>query len=137
MMRIKTTITSICLALLIPISVAAKKPEVCNLEVVYTDLAFEVRVRPSSGQWFQPTVSVEMALPLMDYTAPDTYSQVVTQTFDSTRDSALAIFTLPADESYITIDLTGTFNVFATVSEPVNRGKSLESYCETTISLVE
>lgn len=140
-MRVTTTVLSICMALLIPFSVAAKKPEseVCNIAVVYTDLAFEVRVRPSSGQWFQPTVSVEMVLPLMEFSTPGTYSQIVTQEFDGLGipNNALAFFAIPPETRYLNVDLMGTFNVFATVSEPVNKGKSIETHCETSVSLVE
>lgn len=137
----KYSLPVICMALLVPLAAVAGKPEVevCQLEVVYTDLAFEVRVRPSAGQWVSPTVSVELVLPLIDeYSTPETYSMNVTQTFQGLGqpNSALAIFTIPTNLSYMSVDFAADFSVHVEVAEPVNRGKSLMTYCDATVSLV-
>lgn len=136
-MRTKTMILSICMAMLIPLTATAKKPAPSECRIVAenpvsTNRSFEVVVRPGSGQWFRPTVSVEVVVPVNStITGPDTYSQTVTQTFGGLGQPniARAIFYIPDS---LSIDLSRSVDVFATVLQPVNRVKSIESQCETT-----
>ena len=143
-MRTRTALLNICLALLIPLTAGAKKPESeeCQLEVaspVSPGIGFEVVVRPApgAGPWTAPTVDVEVSLPINSPpdlgTSPDAYSQIVMQTFDGRPESASAFFIIP-EPGYLDLDTGRNVEVFATVSEPVNRGKSVESFCETTAS---
>jgi hypothetical protein len=137
-MRTNTLILSICMALLTPLTATAKKPapDACSIfaeSPVSTDNSFDVVVRPEGpGQWFKPTVSVEIVVPVISTsTSPNAYSQTVTQTFGGLGkpNIARATFIIP---DRLSIDTSRSVGVFATVSEPVNRGKSIESQCETT-----
>jgi hypothetical protein len=125
------------MALLIPLTAIAKKPVPIECKIaadspVATNNSFDVVVRPGSGQWFRPTVTVEVIVPVIPtFTGPNTYSQTVTQTFagQGQPNVARASFFIP---DRLSIDLNGSVNVFATVSQPVSRGRSIESQCETT-----
>ena len=93
---------------------------------------FDVVVRPGTGQWFKPTVTVEVVVPVnATNTGPNAYSQVVTQTFAGLGQPNVsrASFFIP---DYLSVDLNSSVHVFASVSQPVNRGKSIETQCETT-----
>ena len=136
---------SICMAFLLPMSAAAKKPQPdgCEILVATTvdpDIPFMVTVARSPsypGQWFEPTVSVEVTAPVNDaLLGPNTYTQIVVQTIDGLGGSndATATFIIPG---FPNLDLTGAVDVFATVSEPVNRGKSIETYCEAVTAFME
>jgi hypothetical protein len=133
----KTMILGVCMALMIPMTTAAKKPATIDCRIsaespVATGSVFDVVVRPGAGQWFRPTVTVEVVVPVnATSTGPDEYSQAVTQTFGGLGQPnvARAAFIIP---DYISVDLTRAVQVFATVSEPVNRGKAIETQCETT-----
>jgi len=145
MMHIKSTMMAICMALMIPLTVAAKPPAPagCQVQVatsVDPDVPFTVTVArfPSyPGQWFSPTVTVEVVAPVIASTllGPNSYSQTVTQTFAGLRGSndATATFIIPV---FPNLDVTGVVHVFATVSEPVNRGKSRDSNCEAVTAFM-
>ena len=138
-MSTKTMILGVCMALLIPMTAAARKPATVDCSIsadspVATGSVFDVVVRPGpgDGQWFRPTVTVEVVVPVSaTSTGPHEYSQTVTQTFGGLGQPnvATSAFIIP---DYITVDMTRPVQVFATVSEPVNRGKAIESQCETT-----
>lgn len=138
-MSIKTMILGVCMALLIPMTAAAKKPATVDCSIraespVATGSVFNVVVRPApgDGQWFRPTVTVEVVVPVnATGTGPDAYSQTVTQTFGGLGQPniARAAFIIP---DYLSVDLARPVQVFATVSEPVNRRKTIDSQCETT-----
>ena len=141
-MRIKAALMSISMALLIPLTAQAKKPEPAECQIAVTGplaagSVFEVVVRPApgAGPWTAPTIGVEVSLPINSPpglgTSPDSYSQVVAQTFDGRPDIAKSSFIIPG-MSYLDLDMGGTIVVFATVSEPVNRGRSVESFCEAS-----
>ena len=144
-MRMKTTMMSVCMALLIPLSAAAKQPAPAGCEVLVSaivnpDVPFTVTVARSPaypGQWFSPTVTVEVVAPVIGATllGPGSYSQTVTQTFTGLGGSndATATFIIPV---FPNLDITGAVNVYATVSEPVNRGKSRESSCEAVTAFM-
>jgi hypothetical protein len=137
MMRKKYTLLMLCLVVLVPLSASGRQPvpDGCKLLVpasVNADAPFNVTVARSPaypGQWVSPTVSVEVVVPVNDaLLGPNSYSQSVTQTVDGPGGSntATATFIIPA---FPNLDLTGDVNVSAVVSEPVNRGKTLETYC--------
>ena len=144
-MAIKNTFMTICVALLIPLSAVAKAPAAADCEVlvaatVNPDVPFTVTVARSPaypGQWFSPTVTVEVVAPVTGVTplGPGSYIQTVTQTFAGLGGSndATATFIIPV---FANLDITGVVNVFATVSEPVNRGKSRESSCEAVTAFM-
>ena len=135
--KTKTMILSVCMALLIPLTASAKKPASIECMIsapvsVATGTSFEVVVRPGTGQWFKPTVTVEVVVPVnATNTSPNAYSQVVTQTFGGLGQPNVsrASFFIP---DYLSVDLNSSVHVFASVSQPVNRGKSIETQCETT-----
>lgn len=156
-MSIKTKLLNLCMVMLIPLTAAAKQPEPGACEVLFDGAvpgepfyvsagsAFDVTVKqlPAEGQWFVPTVSVEMSVPLDEPNSspanpltPGAYSQVVIQTFNSLGpDSAKATFIIPV--WLINIQPGGAaVTVTATVSEPVNRGKSRETLCEAVAILI-
>ena len=143
-MRIKTTIISICMVLLISMSAVAKQPAAdgCNILVVLPNQGtgvvankpFEIKVIQSPsypGQWFSPTISVEVIVPIDNaiMLGPNTYSQTVIQSVDGPGGSniATATFVIPP---LTNLDVNGDIYVFATVSETVNKGKSIATYCE-------
>ena len=144
-MRMKTTMMSVCMALLIPLSAAAKQPAPAGCEVLVSamvnpDVPFTVTVARSPaypGQWFSPTVTVEVVAPVIGTSllGPDSYSQTVTQTYTGLGGSndATATFIIPV---FPNLDITGAVNVYATVSEPVNRNKSRESSCEAVTAFM-
>jgi len=144
-MHIKTMIINICMAVLIPLSAAAKAPAPAGCEIlvaatVNADVPFTVTVARSPtypGQWFSPTVTVEIVAPVTGATllGPNSYSQTVTQTFTGLRgaNDATATFIIPV---FPNLDITGVVNVFATVSEPVKRRKSRESSCEAVTAFM-
>ena len=144
-MSIKKTILSICMTLLIPFSVAAKKPPTYSCEILVADqidpdVPFTVTVTraPSyPGQWVQPTVSVEVVAPVDEALepGPNTYSQSVVQAVDGPGGSndATATFIIPA---FANLDVTGVVSVFANVSEATGRGKPIETFCEATTSFM-
>ena len=133
------------MALLLPLSAAAKQPVPDGCEIVVAgrvdpDVPFTVTVIRSPaypGQWFQPTVSVEVVAPVDAAVepGPNTYSQSVVQEVDGPGGSndATATFIIPA---FLNLDFTGAVTVFATVSEQVNKGKSIETFCEAVTSLM-
>lgn len=139
-MRIMTTMMNICMALLLPMSATAKQPvaDGCEILVASTiapDSPFTVTVakKPAyPGQWVAPEVSVEVTAPLNAdlEPGPNSYSQTVDQQIDGLGGSnhAIATFIIPA---FSNLDLTGAVHVFATVAEPVNKGKSVNTYCES------
>lgn len=140
MMRIKTTITSICLALLIPMAAAAKKPEPASCEVLVPgnlnpgdmfDVTV-VRVPGYPGQFFAPTVMVELIAPVDDGgDGPNSYSQVVTQSFDlGESNRTQTTMWLP---QLLNPDFDADVVVIATVLQPVNKGKAIESQCDAVI----
>jgi hypothetical protein len=135
---------SLCLAVLFPLAAPAKQPvaDGCALLVaasVAADVPFPVtvtRLPAYPGQWVAPTVTVEVVAPVNDaLLGPNRYSQTVTQEIDGLggANDATATFLIPA---FPNLDLTGTVSVYATVSEPVNRGKSLETFCVAETSLM-
>jgi hypothetical protein len=141
-MRIRIVTLSLCMAVPISLSAAAKAPVAVGCEVLVADTvaagaAFPVTVARSPsypGQWFSPTVTVEVVAPVVAAApGPDSWSQTVTQTFLGLGGSndATAIFFVP---ELLNIDRTGVVEVFATVSEPISKGKSRVSYCEAVTS---
>lgn len=145
MMRLQTMIITICMALCIPLSAAAKQPAPAGCEVLVPGkvdpaVPFEVTVArfPAyPGQWFSPTVTVQVVAPVVGATllGPNSYSQTVTQTFTGLGGSndATSTFIIPV---FPNLDMTGDVSVFATVSEPVNSRKSIESTCAATTSFM-
>jgi hypothetical protein len=143
-MRIRTLLVKLCLALLIPASAVAKQPVPDGCEILLAtrvdpDVPFTVTVTRSPaypGQWFSPTVTVEVVAPVdAALLGPNSYSQTVTQTVDGPggANNATATFVIPG---FPNLDLTGTVAVYATVAEPVNRGLSLETFCTATTTLM-
>lgn len=144
-MRMKTRLMNVCMALLLPLSAAAKQPAPAGCEVLVSaivnpDVPFTVTVARSPaypGQWFSPTVTVEVVAPVngTSLLGPDSYSQTVTQTYTGLGGSndATATFIIPV---FPNLDITGAVNVFATVSEPVNRNKSRDSSCEAVTAFM-
>lgn len=137
-MRIKTTIINIGMALLIPLSAAAKQPVAGGCEIlvapsVNPSIPFTVTVAKSPtypGQWFAPTVSVEITVPVNpDITpGPNSYSQTVTQAIDGLGGSndALASFIIHAFTNLVFTDV----GIFATVEETLNKNKqSITATC--------
>ena len=145
MMRIKTTITSICLALLIPIAAAAKQPvsDACTILVdthVLTNEPFTITVSATEqypGQWYDPTVSLDITVPINKELPGEinAYNQSVIQEINSPggANEATATFVIPVVQNFLN---EGTVKILAKIKEPVNRGKSLETYCEATTILV-
>lgn len=128
-MHMRNRILSLCIAVLIPLSAAAKKPVDGGCEVLVTpqvdpDVPFTVTVvkTPSyPGQWFAPTVAVEVTSPVdASLLGPNTYAQTVTQQIDGLGGSndATSTFVIPVTPN---LDVTGTVAIQATVSEPRNR----------------
>ena len=144
-MRMKTMMMKVCMALMIPLSAAAKQPAPAGCEVLVSaivnpDVPFTVTVARSPaypGQWFSPTVTVVVVAPVsgISLLGPDSYSQTVTQTYIGLGGSndATATFIIPV---FPNLDIAGAVNVFATVSEPVNRNKSRESSCEAVTAFM-
>jgi hypothetical protein len=141
LMRIRIAMMNLCLAVLLPLSAASKPPVAAACEVLVPDTVtpgvdFEVTVARSPsypGQWFSPTVTVEVVAPVIaTVLGPNSWSQTVTQTFLGLGGSndATATFFIPAG---LSVDMAGGLNVFATVSEPINKNKSRVSYCEAVI----
>lgn len=146
-MRYRTAILNICLALLIPLSAAAKPPkgpvpggcELLLAPAVSPGIPFTVtvvRVPSYPGQWFAPEITVEISVPVNpDITpGPNSYNQSVTQRIDGLGGSndATADFVIPSFTNLVFEDV----NVFATVSEPVRKNKlSVLATCEAVTSL--
>jgi hypothetical protein len=145
MMHIKTKMMNFCLAVLIPLSAAARPPASADCEIlvaatVNPDVPFTVTVSRSPafpGQWFSPTVTVEVVAPVIGATllGPNSYSQTVTQSFAGLggANDATATFIIPV---FPNLDVTGTVNVFATVSEPVNKRRTRDSSCEAVTAFM-
>ena len=158
-MRVTTTILSICMALLIPMAAVAKQPEPAGCEILFVEtivpeslyepvsvaegVPFTVKVMKSPGypgEWFKPSVSIEINVPLDEPMSanpltPETYSQIVTQTFDRKGpNAAYATFIIPF--WLLKPDYDGLVNISATVSQQINRGKHIETYCDADVMLM-
>ena len=127
-MHTTNRILSLCIAVLIPLSAAAKKPTAGGCEILVApqvdpDVPFTVTVvkTPSyPGQWFAPTVSVELTTPVdPSLLGPNTYVQTIAQQIDGLGGSndATSTFIIPISPN---LDLTGTVTIEATVSEARN-----------------
>jgi len=142
---IRTLLMSVCAALLVPLSAAAKPPEPAGCQLIVPDFAqqgmeFEVivaRVPRFPGQWFSPTVTVEIFIPTGSTSplVPDVYSQSITQTFLGLGGAnvATAVFYVPTPAS-LGWGISGEVHVVATVSEPVNGRKTRDAVCDATIA---
>jgi len=144
-MRVTTTVLSICMALLIPMAAAAKQPvsDACTILVdpyVLTNEPFTITVSATEqypGQWYDPTVSLDITVPI-DTGLPgeiNAYNQSVIQEINGPggANKATATFVIPVVQNFMN---GGTVKILANIEEPVNRGKSLETYCEATTILV-
>lgn len=145
-MRAKTTVISLCVALSVPLSAAAKPPVAGGCEVlvpgaVTTMTEFLVRIAKAPsypGQWFAPEVSVQITLPVAPGVplGPNSYRQSVTQTVDGLGGSndADAFFVIPVLPNLV---FGNQIAVAATVSEPLNKnGKLVETAtCEAVTVL--
>ena len=146
----KKALAGVCLALLIPLSAAAKPPRLvadgCMVFVaggVNPEIPFTVTVSKLDkypGQWVSPEVSVEITVPLYDPLPPGTtnpnpvsYKQSVTQAFDGlgATDDADALFVVPILPNLQPGDVT----VAATVTEKL-RKKKVGATCEATTELM-
>jgi len=144
-MRVKITVLSVCVALSVPLSAAAKPPvtggcQVLAPAIVNPDIPFGVTVAraPSyPGQWFAPEISVQITVPVEAGVTPgpNSYSQTVTQTVDGLggSNSAEATFVVPSVTNLIFGD---EVKVTATVSEPLNKNKDVETATCETVTLV-
>jgi len=144
-MRVTTTVLSICMALLIPMAAAAKQPvsDACTILVdsyVLINEPFTITVSATEqypGQWYDPTVSLDITVPI-DTGLPgeiNAYNQSVIQEINGPggANKATATFVIPVVQNFMN---GGTVKILANIEEPVNRGKSLETYCEATTILV-
>lgn len=143
MRSLAKAITLCCITLLVPLSAAAKRttPDCAVLvePAVQLDAPFTVRVRrvPAyPGQWFSPTITVEVVAPLVPTASGwESYSQTLTRTFQGILTANLAefSFTIPASPDG---EYDGEVDIFATVSEPVGKRRTRDSFCEAT-TLIE
>lgn len=151
-MQMRTMLTSACAALLIPLVAGAKPPgttadcQVLVPQAVSRDTPFNITVVRDPefpGQWFSPTVTVEVFIPLTSprpNNVPDFYSQSVTQTTLGLLgpNRATAVFVIPSPTSVLTalnfVDTQQDMMVVATVSEPVNGRKTRDAVCDATIA---
>ena len=144
-MRIIAAIFKLGLMLLLPLSAMAAKPEPAGCAIllnsdVYIDAPFSVtvvRVPRYPGQWFSPTVTVEVVAPIYQPASklgPNRYTQTVSQTFPGLGGANKAETTLFIP-SFTNLDTAGILQVYATVSEPVARGKPREAHCEAFFPL--
>ena len=150
-MKTKSAILCICLALLIPLSAAAKPPKLvadgCMVFVagnVNPTTPFTVtvsRLDKYPGQWVSPEVSVEITVPLQNPLPPGTtnpnpvsYKQSVTQAFDGlgATNDAEALFVVPLLPN---LQPAGVVDVTATVVEKL-RKKKIGATCSATTQLV-
>lgn len=143
-MHIKSTIINIMMALLIPLSAAAKQPVADGCEILVTgsvnpSIPFTVKVAKTPaypGQWIAPTVSVEIMVPVNPDISPgpNSYSQTVTQTIDGLGGSndALATFVIHAFSNLVFTQV----EIFATVGETLGKNKqSIAATCNAVTVL--
>lgn len=143
-MILKNKILCFCTALLLPISAIAKQPVEGGCEILVSSsvnpsIPFNVTVVKSPtypGQWFAPTVSTEIVVPVnADISpGPNDYSQTVVQAIDGLGGSndAVASFVIPA----FTNLKFSTVNIYASVSEPLNKSKqTVTAYCQASTLL--
>jgi hypothetical protein len=136
---------SACAALLIPLSAAAKPPAPVGCQLIVPDSAQQgaefqvtvVRDPEFPGQWFSPTVTVELFVPTGSTTplVPQVYSQSVTQTFLGLggANRAGVVFYVPTQTS-LGWGVSGEVHVVATVSEPTSNRKTRDAVCDGVIT---
>jgi len=123
---------------------AAKQPvsDACTILVdsyVLINEPFTITVSATEqypGQWYDPTVSLDITVPI-DTGLPgeiNAYNQSVIQEINGPggANKATATFVIPVVQNFMN---GGTVKILANIEEPVNRGKSLETYCEATTIL--
>jgi hypothetical protein len=131
-----------CMAVLTPLAAGAAKPSAgCAVllpDSVQVGVPFEVKVRrvPAfPGQWFSPTITVDVVVQLVpEPSGPRRFTLTFEETFPGilTSNEATAIFTIP---DLANIDAEADVDVFAMVSEPTSGRVSRDSFCEESTVL--
>lgn len=160
-MKTWTRTLMLCTAALMPVSAAAVPPETdgCAVAIdnavppqpveVVPGVPFDVVVRPQpgSGQWFSPTITVEVvAVPLgppEPPASPESWSQTVTQSFGGGLggpNKATAQLLIPYDPVNANVpvfDYGQPATVTATVSEPLSNRKYRVAVCTLTATVLD